>query len=60
MDKPSRPGKRLEGILKETLLEISQGKSDPFHRVVADVLNEIAVPADSIDDDPPKTRNESG
>ena len=51
MDKPPRAGKKLEGILKETLFEISQGKKDPFHMVVADVLEEITAPEERNDSD---------
>jgi hypothetical protein len=41
MDKPPRSGKKIEVMLKETLFEISQGKIDPFHKVVTDVLEDI-------------------
>lgn len=60
MDKTPRTGKKLEGILKETLFEISQGKKDPFHMVVADVLEEITAPEERNDSDTGKPENESG
>jgi hypothetical protein len=60
MDNTPRAGRKLEGILKETLYEISQGKFDLFHRVVADVLDEIAASPERIDSKPTKARNESG
>lgn len=60
MDKPPRTGKKLEGILKETLFEISQGKKDPFHIVVADVLEEIAAPAGRSDVGKREPENEEG
>ena len=60
MDKPPQAGKKLEGILKETLFEISQGKKDPFHLVVADVLEEITAPEEKDDGGKEKPKNESG
>lgn len=60
MDKPPRADKKLEGILKETLFEISQEKKDPFHLVVADVLEEITAPEERNDGDTEKPKNESG
>jgi hypothetical protein len=60
MDKTPRTGKKLEGILKETLFEISQGKKDPFHMVVADVLEEITAPEERNDSDIEEPKNESG
>lgn len=58
MDKPPRSDRKLEGILKETLFEISQGKKDPFHIVVADVLEEIAAPVERSDPGEEKPKNE--
>ncbi len=55
MDKPRQAGKNLEGILRETLEEISQGKTDLFHRVVAEVLEEVAAPSERADDKTVKT-----
>lgn len=58
MDKPPRADRKLEGILKETLFEISQGKKDPFHLVVADVLEEITTPGETNDSEKEKPKNE--
>lgn len=55
MYKPTQAGKNLEGILRETLEEISRGKTDLFHRVVAEVLEEVAVPNERADDKTVKT-----
>lgn len=60
MDKPPRADRKLEGILKETLFEISQGKKDPFHMVVADVLEEITAPGETNDGEKEKPENEPG
>ena len=48
MHKSPQAGNKLEGVLRETLLEISHGKTDPFHRVVADVVEEITAPDERI------------
>jgi hypothetical protein len=60
MDKPPRPAGRLEGILKETLFEISQGKNDPFHAVLADVLDDITAHEGRADDKTEITKKDSG
>ncbi len=60
MDKPPRADRKLEGILKETLFEISQGKKDPFHLVVADVLEEITTPGETNHSGKEKPENEPG
>jgi hypothetical protein len=54
MDKPGRPGKKLEVILREALEEISLGKTDLFHRVVAEVLEEIPISVKRADDNAEK------
>ena len=59
MDKPPGSGKKLEGILKETLFEISRGKNDPFHRVVADVVEEITLPEERIRNKKENSNDES-
>lgn len=58
MDKPPRAGKEIEEMLKETLFEITRGKSDPFHMVVSDVLEDINSPNESVNKRPEKEKNE--
>lgn len=58
MDSSPQSGKKISGILKETLFEIARGKSDPFHRVVSDVLDDINSSDKSIDKRPEKGKNE--
>lgn len=58
MDSPPRSGKKISGILKETLFEIARGKSDPFHRVVSDVLEDINSPDKSVEKRPEKEKGE--
>jgi hypothetical protein len=43
MYKPTTSGKYLNGILRKALEEISMGKTDLFHLVLAEVLEEVAV-----------------
>jgi hypothetical protein len=50
MDKNRQPGKKLQGILREALEEISLGKTDLFHRVVAEVLEEVPFSVEKPDD----------
>ncbi|GEM_PF-2111388 len=60
MDKHPRADRRLECLLKETLFEISQGKKDPFHTVVADVLEEITAPGEKNEGDQENPKNDPG
>lgn len=55
MDTPSASGKKLNGILREPLEEISMGKTDLFHRVVAEVLEEVPVQGNRADENSGKT-----
>jgi len=57
MDKTPRPGKKIEGMLRETLFETSQGKSDPFHRVVTDVLEDINATEETVNTQQDKESN---